>query len=476
MKSLTNAGIIIIVIGLSFLVSTFYRSTTASGGFSYGSGMSGGLAPNTWNVDWNTSLPYTPSFLKYFLIPREHRMDIQTNTVIDVYVLNPRGVQLWLAEGKLEPTFSFEGVRQQTVTFNIYDRDDYSLLVYNPSAESAPFTLSVNGHGLETDLLYLSLIITVFGAAVTLVSFIPRGSGSKKQNLAKKRPVFPVTVLAILMLSLPTASCAAQFQVSSTLAPSWMNEGTYVDYDFTPQAGYSNGVLETSVDLSVSFLNGSRIRFRNVTSVIFRWECTALTENMAKLDVSYSVTSDLASDNFYTSTSVDVDIATRRVSFQDGTLIGTTNFWLPSRPANGQEILLWDVPPEKVTANVRASEPNGEDIFTGQTLSEPQRVFQLQNMTGTMNGQVVNDSTFWGGGMYEYDTGLYVNGPIFLDSLFTAIGIDNREFPIFVTTNIDMGPAKIVISWGYWLSVAAFVGAIVVIAAYLLIRRRRQRR
>ncbi|PVX23667.1 MAG: hypothetical protein CW716_11660, partial [Candidatus Bathyarchaeum sp.] len=260
MKSLTNAGIIIIVIGLSFLVSTFYRSTTASGGFSYGSGMSGGLAPNTWNVDWNTSLPYTPSFLKYFLIPREHRMDIQTNTVIDVYVLNPRGVQLWLAEGKLEPTFSFEGVRQQTVTFNIYDRDDYSLLVYNPSAESAPFTLSVNGHGLETDLLYLSLIITVFGAAVTLVSFIPRGSGSKKQNLAKKRPVFPVTVLAILMLSLPTASCAAQFQVSSTLAPSWMNEGTYVDYDFTPQAGYSNGVLETSVDLSVSFLNGSRIR------------------------------------------------------------------------------------------------------------------------------------------------------------------------------------------------------------------------
>lgn len=476
MKSLTNAGIIIIVIGLSFLVSTFYRSTTASGGFSYGSGMSGGLAPNTWNVDWNTSLPYTPSFLKYFLIPREHRMDIQTNTVIDVYVLNPRGVQLWLAEGKLEPTFSFEGVRQQTVTFNIYDRDDYSLLVYNPSAESAPFTLSVNGHGLETDLLYLSLIITVFGAAVTLVSFIPRGSGSKKQNLAKKRPVFPVTVLAILMLSLPTASCAAQFQVSSTLAPSWMNEGTYVDYDFTPQAGYSNGVLETSVDLSVSFLNGSRIRFRNVTSVIFRWECTDLKENMATLDVSYSVTSDLASDNFYTSTSVDVDIATRRVSFQDGTLIGTTNFWLPSRPANGQEILLWDVPPEKVTANVRASEPNGEDIFTGQTLSEPQRVFQLQNMTGTMNGQVVNDSTFWGGGMYEYDTGLYVNGPIFLDSLFTAIGIDNREFPIFVTTNIDMGPAKIVISWGYWLSIAAFVASIVVIAAYLLIRRRRQRR
>jgi len=476
MKPLTKAGIILIVIGLSFLVSTLYRSTSESGNFSTGTMMSG-LEPNAWNVEWNASLPYTPRFLKYFLIPREHRMDIQTNTVIDVYVLDSEGAQLWLAEGKLEPTFSFEGVRQQVVTFNIYNRDDYSFLVHNPSADNAPYTLTVNGYGIETDLLYLSLIITVFGAVVTIVSFIPRGSGRRKQSLANKKTVLPAAVLAILMLSLSTASCAAQFQASSILAPSWMKEGTYVNYDFT-QTGksYSNGVLDTSKSHTVYFLNGTRIQSRNVTSVIFRWECTNLKENMATLDVSYSVTSDLASDNFYTSTLVDVDIANRRVSFQDGTLIGTTNFWLPSSPADGQEIMLWDVPPDKVTATVRAKQPNGEDLFTGQTLEEPQRIFMLQNITGTMNGEEVNEATFWGGGMYEYDTGLYVGGPIRRDSLFTALGIDNSDSPNSMTTNVEMGPAKIVINWGYVLGLAAFVGSIILVAALLLIKRRRQRR
>ena len=476
MKSLTKAGIILLVIGLSFLVSTVYRSTTESGNFSTGMSM-GGLAPNTWSVDWNTSLPYAPSLHNYFLIPREHRMNIQTNTVIDVYVLDSKGGQLWLGEGKLEPIVSFEGVSKQSVTFNVYNRDDYSFLVYNPSAENGSYTLSVNGYGLETDLLYFSLIITVFGVAVTLVSLIPRGNGRRKQSLAKKRAVFPVTVLAILMLSLPTASCVAQFQASSILAPSWMKEGTYVSYDLTPTGkSYTDGVLDTSQDLPLYFQNGTHIKFRNVTSVIFRWECTDLKENMATLDVSYSVTSDLASDNFYTSTLVDVDVTNRRVSFQDGTLIGTTRFWLPSSPADGQEVTLWDVPPEKVTANVRAKQPNGEDLFTSATISEPQRIFMFQNITGTMNGETVNEGTFMGGGMYEYDTGIFVGGSIARESLFTALGISNMEIPNYVTTNIDMGPAKIVINWGYWLSVAAFVGSIVVIVAYLLIRRRRQRR
>jgi hypothetical protein len=476
MKRLTKAGILLIVIGLSFLVSTLYRSTSESGNFSTGSAMTG-LAPKAWNVEWNTSLPYTPKFLKYFLIPREYRMEVKTNTIIDVYVLDSEGARLWLAEGKLEPIVSFEGVRQQVVTFNIYNRDDYSFLVYNPSADNAQYTLSVSGYGVETDLLYLSLVITVFGAVVTLVSFIPRGSGRRKQSLATKKAVLPAAVLVILILSLSTASCVAQFQASSMLAPSWMKEGTYVSYDFTPHfIGHHDGVLETSQSQTVFFLNGPPITYRNVTSVIFRWECTDLKEDIATLDVSYSITSDLASDNFYTSTLVDVDIANRSVYFQDGTLIGTTNFWLPSSPAEGQEVTLWDVPPDKVTAMVRTKAPNGEDLFSGQTLPEPQRIFGLQNITGTMNGEEVNDGTFWGGGIYDYDTGLYVGAQIQRDSLFTALGINNQDIPIYVTTNIGMGPEKTVINWGYVLGLAAFVGSIVVIAAFLLIKRRHRRR
>lgn len=477
MKRLTKAGILLIVIGLSFLVSALYRSTSESGSFSYGSLMGGGLAPNAWNPEGSSSNPNGLGFNKYFLLPREHRMDIQTNTVIDVYVLDSEGAHLWLAEGKLEPTFSFEGVKQQVVTFSIYNRDDYSFLVHNPSADNAPYTLSVNGYGIETDLLYSSLLITVFGVVITIVSFIPRRSGHKKQCSANKKAILPAAVLAILMLSLSTVSCAAQFQASSILAPSWMKEGTYVNYDFTPSGkSYSDGVLETTKSHTVHFLNGIPITYRNVTSVIFRWECTNLNENMATLDVSYSVTSDLASDTFYTSTSVDVDVANRNVYFQNGTLIGTTNFWLPSSPADGQEIMLWDVPPDNVKATVKTRQPNGEDIFTGQTLPEPQRIFMLQNITGTINGEEVNEGTFWGGGWYDYDTGLYVGAPIRCESLFTALGIDNMDIPNSITTNVDLGPAKTVINWGYVLGLAAIVGSIIVIAALLLIKRRHQKR
>jgi hypothetical protein len=481
MNRLTKTGILLIVIGLSFLVSTLYRSTSESGNFGIGT-MKGGLAPNTWSVDWNPSLPnastaYTPSLHKYFLIPREHKMNIQTNTVIDVYVLDSEGAQLWLGEGKLEPIVSFEGVKQQVVTFNIPNRDDYSFLVHNPSAENAQYTLSVSGYGIETDLLYLSLIITVFGAVVTLVSFIPRGSGRRKQSLATKKAVLPAAVLVILILSLSTASCVAQFQASSMLAPSWMKEGTYVSYDFTPHSiGHHDGVLETSQSQTVFFLNGPPITYRNVTSVIFRWECTDLKEDIATLDVSYSITSDLASDNFYASTLVDVDIATRNVYFQNGTLIGTTILWLPSRPAEGQEVTLWDVPPDKATANVVTKGRNGENIYNGQASQGAQRAFMFKNVTGTINGQEVNISTFQGGGWYDYDTGLYVTAPLRHESVFTALGINNHGIPNSMTTNVDLGPAHILINWGYVLSLAAVVGSIVLVVAFLLIKRHRQRR
>ncbi len=472
MNRLTKAGILILVIGVSFLASTLYRSTSESGRFSRGSF---GLEPDDWSPRGNTSETGSGVFSNsYFLIPRDYRMNIKANTTIDVYILNPEGKRLWQAEGKLEPLLSFEGVRQQVVTFQIANRDDYTLLVHNPSTEVAEYELSVTGYGIETDLLHASLAIIALGAIVTLASFVKLSSSNRNSRSTKKSVELPAAVLTLLLLASPIAVCAAQS--SSILAPSWMQEGTYVNYDLTPMGtSYTNGVLDTSKSVTVFLLNGTGIKHQNVTSVIFRWECSQLSGDMATLNVSYAITSDLASENFYTSALVDVNIASRSVYLQNGTLIGTTDLWLPSSPAEGQEVVLWDMPPDKVTANITTNGFNGENLFYGGDLSQgAQRAFRLENIAGTVNGKNANE-VFQGEGAYEYDTGLMLLGSLMWEPMHTALGINLYDWPNSISTNVDMGPAQVFINWSYVLGLAAIVGSIVIVAALMIKRRLRKK-
>jgi hypothetical protein len=470
MNRLTKAGILILVIGLSFLAATLYRSTSEGGGFAMGGDMFG-LKTKTWSIPGNVSETASGSYFSYFLAPRDYRMEVKTNTTIDVYVLDSEGVLLWRAEGKLEPVHSYEGIRQQVVTFHLDDRDDYVFLVYNPSGDAAGYELSVSGYGIETDLLYTSLIIIALGAIVTIASLLPRSSSSRKQSSAKKSAVLPAAVLALIVLSVPLASCATQS--SSILAPSWMKEGTYVNYDLTSTGtSYTNGVLDTSKSVTLFLLNGTGIKYNNVTSVIFRWECIHLRGDMATLNVSYSITSDLVSDNFYTSTLVDVNIASRSVYSQNGTLIGTTNLWLPSSPAEGQEIVLWDMPPDKVMANVTTTGFNGQNMYTGQTPQGVQRFFQLENIAGTINGKGLSEVGFIGNGMYEYDTGLMLSGSLSLEPMHTALAINLYDSPNSMTTNVGMGQGQVFINWSYLLGLAAIISSIVIMIVLMSKRRR----
>ena len=459
MKRLTKAGILIIVIGLSFLAGTLYRSTSEGGGFATGTMF--GLPPKAWSIEANNSGPEGP-YSSHFLAPREYRMEVQTNTTIDVYILDATGIRLWKAEGKLEPVLSYEEIQQEVLTFHLDNRGDYTILVYNPSTEAAQYQLSVSGgYGVETDLLYTSLIILVLGAVITIASLIPRGISTRKQSSVKKSAAIPAAILTLLILSMSITSCAAQS--SSILAPIWMKEGSYVNYDFTPTGiSYTNGILDTSKSMNVNFLNGTNVLYQNVTSVIFRWECIQLKQDTAILNVSYSITSNLASDNFYISTLVNVDIANRSVLLQNGTLIGTTDLWLPSSPANGQEVVLWDVPPDRVTANV--------------TTENTSPTFILGNIGGTINGKKVGESEFQGGGIYNYDTGLMVSGPMPFEPMFTALGISMYYWAGSISTNIDMGPTRTIIDWGYVLGLAAIACSIIMVVAVLIIKRLRQRR
>ncbi len=490
MNRLTKTGILIIVFGIAFLAGTLYRSTKEDGGASFGSTF--GMASNAWSQTANSRGGSETFNGIYFQAPRDFRMDIKSNGTIDVYMLDSEGIRLWRDEGKLAPAASFEGVKQQVVTFHLNSRDHYMPLVHNPSNEAVEYLISYSGYGVETDLLYASLGIIALGAVVTIVGFIPKGNRSKKRSASTKSVGVSAAAVALLILLVPIAACTAQS--TSLLAPNWMKEGTYVNYDLTPNGDeYKNGVLQTSKSVYLTFLNstdGSGVEYNNVTSVVFRWECIKLSGDMATLNVSYAITSALPSDNFYTSAIVNVNTATRSVYLQNGTLIGTTNLWLPSRPAEGQEVILWDMPPDKVTATITKSY-NGDNSWTPETSQGAQTIFQFANMAGTLDGEDFNlkageSFSFIGpskvgefssrlsSSSYEYDTGLLLVGNLNVEPMYTALGLNFMWFNS-MTTNVDMGPARTVIDWSYWLSLAAVVGAIVAIAVVVVVKRRRKR-
>jgi len=463
MNRLTKAGILILVIGLSFLAGTLYRSTKEGGGGSLGSGFDG-LAPDGW------APPKYASSAVYFQAPRDYQMNVKSNGTLDVYLLNSAGIRLWKGEGKLAPANSFEGITPQTVTFHLNSRDDYMVLVHNPSKEVATmYELSMSGYGIETDLLYVSLGIIVFGGIVTFVGLVPKGNRGKKRSTFTKSIGMPTVIAMLLILLLPIATCTAQS--TSLLAPSWMKEGIYATYTFPFSQMHKDG--SSYIVSQLMFLNNSFRDFRNATSATLRWECIRLDGDMATLNVSYTITSDLPSDNFYTSAIVNVNTASRSVYLQNGTLIGTTRMWMPSSPADGQEVMFWDSPPDRATANVSVSD-NGENIVYKTPSQGGQRAFMLYNMVGKIDRQ--DSSTLNNLFVYEYDTGLFLYGMLQHEPLLKALEIyDTFQTAQFNSTNVDLGPQLTIIDWSYVLGVAAIAVSIVIITV-LIVKRHRQRK
>jgi hypothetical protein len=464
MKLLTKAGILLLIVGLSLLAGTLYRSTSELG-FSLGSE----LSPNSWSCQGNVLDPNV-MYIRYFLAPRDYSIEVQTNAIINVYVMDTEGIRLWITEGELEPVRSYEEVGQETVTFHLTSRDDYVFLCYNPLENSVEYRLIISGYGIEEDLLYASLAIIVTSAVVTLASFIPRRNSNKKQKVSKKTGVLSGATLAFLMLSLSVSSCVAQPNI---LAPTWMKEGTYAYYPFPLGSSEKYGNMTI-----VNFVNGTNIMYTNVTSVNFRWDCVQLDGNMATLNVSYNVTTEPGIEGFYTSILLNVDTVTRNLYLQNGTPIGTTMLWLPSSPAKGQEIVLWDVPPEKVTATIVTEYENGEPMYFADTPQGTQRFFQYTNPVGIMNGvNVTNDSQYAWSPFYEYDTGLMVGGMMLNETMIAAL--DLNPFDPFMTsmfTNVDMMQPKVIIDWVYVLGLVAIVGSIVILFVGLVVKRLRKRK
>jgi hypothetical protein len=253
---------------------------------------------------------------------------------------------------------------------------------------------------------------------------------SLRQILGKVKKIFSrssaatTIIIIVLIFSFFANYC---YSTSVFLPPTWLKTGVYAEY--TTQKGSIqtfNSTRRFGTD-TVRFVDG-----------VFRWECVELNETIAKLKLTMSFTEterngqSSGNEDKQLTGEVYVNILSRAVFLQNGTLIGTTHLWLPTNPAPNTEIVMWDVPPDKLTIK-----PTNLTTL-GKTPQGLQNAFMLSAFT---NGTISQRSSYQG--LWDLDTGVYITGfPRDTEPIYIALNI-KRYTPSslsFSDTNIDLGP------------------------------------
>ncbi len=175
---LTFIGIILLVIGVSFLAGTIYRSSDVTAGLSL-------------SFD---AIPYNQTFedhnvMTYALPPRDLSIELTTNTTVDVYLLNSEGIRLWVSEGTVKPVWVAKDAATQTLMTQIPSRGNYGFLFFSTNNSTVTWTnlASIRPFGYEHDLLWFSLAIIAIGSAITVASRILLLKRNKKPVTEPKR-------------------------------------------------------------------------------------------------------------------------------------------------------------------------------------------------------------------------------------------------------------------------------------------------
>ena len=161
MKWPTKLGMIIIVIGLSILASSFYRSGSTEN-FNYSMISFSALEPSTWNYDANNTVS-----APYLLPPRTLKLGVNSNSTINLYVVDEEGLKLWASTGRFKPVWTSEVINQETYVLQIDKRDKYAFLIFNPENSAAYYDIHVTIYGFEMDLLWSSIVLIIIGFTVT---------------------------------------------------------------------------------------------------------------------------------------------------------------------------------------------------------------------------------------------------------------------------------------------------------------------
>jgi len=168
----TGVGVILLVIGVSFVVGTIYRSTNTVV-FS----VSFGIPADGWSA--------TYTIITYAFPPRDLSLELKTNGTVDIYLLDKEGIKHWFSDGTLKPVWSAKSASAQTFSIQLPHRDTYGFLAYNPNNSTVTFEVTGQLYGFERDLLWFSLGAIATGSVITIASITV-----KKKN--KKSVIAPV--------------------------------------------------------------------------------------------------------------------------------------------------------------------------------------------------------------------------------------------------------------------------------------------
>lgn len=240
-------------------------------------------------------------------------------------------------------------------------------------------------------------------------------------------------------------------QAQSFGPPIWMKEGVFVQYEFK--------------SIGIIFQNRTSIHFEPKASVTWRWECTGLDDDLATLNVSINYIGE--KKTLFLSKEIKVNTINRKVFLSNGTLIGTTHLWAVANPVDGEEIVVWDVPPDKIVAVVEIGEAWSNTPQGGQ------KIYDLNG-----KGQI-NDHDAYFRTSHDFDTGIMIDGVIANEATLYALDIssllpDDRF--LFTDTNIDLGPRELLPEILGLLPIILVIILFISVLVILYYRRRKRRR
>jgi hypothetical protein len=264
---------------------------------------------------------------------------------------------------------------------------------------------------------------------------------------------------AFLVLSVYFIGVASADQFS----PTWLKEGIYVKYT-TDQVGYAYLANNSHP------LGSDTLSFWNAT---FGWRCISINDTVAKLAVILNYVGkelngiSLGNATLQLTSEVYVDLSTRAVYDLNGSLLGTTHMWVPANPSEDQDVVVWDVPPDKVVLPAKCN-----DVWF-LTIQGKQDGFSLEG-TATINGKPRNFLL-----LCDQDTGLMVDGSFEWDPILTGAGVNAlllNGLVLLSDTNIDLGSTYDPTNWSIIITFAilpllAFI--VLFVAFYKRMRKRR---
>ncbi len=246
--------------------------------------------------------------------------------------------------------------------------------------------------------------------------------------------------------------------------PTWLREGTYVRYT-TNQPGYAY------------FFNSSNPRgydtlgFYNAT---FGWSCLSITNKIAKIEFFFDYMGktlnnvSLGNATLTLKSDVFVDLDNRAVHYSNGSIIGTTHLWVCANPNDDQKVVIWDIPPEKVSLPVKTGYildtcqgmVKGFIVEGTVTINQTRKNIDLlcDSTTGLMvDGSFDSDPIMVGSGINV----LFINGRVYLSDT-------NIEFAIYNETSNQTNVSNIVMFM--------LLPIIVFVALFVAIRKRMQKK